>query len=548
MRSMRVARSSALFAGFGIVVIALLLGLASDLAVQQLTPVKVAFLLGGLALLIPPIVLRDSKPYWLFLLVLSMPFDITKWLGANLIDSEAIVAAYGMPASGTISFEIYLTDVVLVVMLLPWLLRLCLRKETLYFPKIGYLFIFYLGWALLVSLLNSVSLYLTAFEFARQFLYFVFFVYMVNNVKTGVQLRSVVCAVFLGLIIGAGSITLFFELGLGTETVAFAALHDNPTTSARSEGGDTGISGWAPQTLTLHSTNRIFGSMLGDREGDTQRSQGIFRHPAIAAGLCGLGLPLVLAYLFAARTNRGRFLFLCLFAWGFIGLLLTFSRAGLIGLMGGTIALVAVAGWSRLVSGRAVAAFAAIGLLATAVSLPLLVVDFDVRSQTFYMRFNMMEAAVLGYAHHPFLGVGLNNGTASMKASREELRDEGVPMPPMESADSYYLAILTEVGPVGSILFFGFFAAIVVVALRSVKEASAELKPLLAGMIGGLASLATQSLADEPLQGHAIGSTLWLFAALTIAIRHYWLAASQPLPMADEHAVKLPRATADSLA
>jgi Carbamoyltransferase C-terminus len=49
-----------------------------------------------------------------------------------------------------------------------------------------------------------------------------------------------------------------------------------------------------------------------------------------------------------------------------------------------------------------------------------LVFFFGATSETFFTRFNTMEAALLGCAQHPLLGVGLNNGTASMKASRQE--------------------------------------------------------------------------------------------------------------------------------
>ena len=57
---------------------------------------------------------------------------------------------------------------------------------------------------------------------------------------------------------------------------------------------------------------------------------------------------------------------------------------------------------------------------AMAFSLPLLVVFFGATSETLFTRFNTMEVALLGYAQHPLLGAGLNNGTASMKASRQE--------------------------------------------------------------------------------------------------------------------------------
>jgi hypothetical protein len=322
----------------------------------------------------------------------------------------------------------------------------------------------------------------------------------------------------LGFLIGAGSVIAFFKLGIGTDTLAFAGLHDQPTTNARNQTGSTQTQGWAPQHLTVHNTNNLLGSIDRAPGSDTQRSQGMFRHPAIPASLCGLILPIVLAYLLVAQNHRDRILLGVVYGWGVLALLLTFSRAGLIGFIAGTCVFFAVGGWSRLISQRLVTLFAVASFSATILSMPLLMVYFGARSETFFMRFNMMEAAVLGYAQHPLLGVGLNNGTASMKESRQELRDRGVPVTPVEPADSYYLAVVSEVGPVGTVLYFGFFAQIVIIALRAIKQVSADMKPLLVGMVAGLASLATQSLGDGPLAGHAVGGTLWLFAALIVAI------------------------------
>src|SRR5207249_11234739 len=87
MMSARHAPSAGfLFGGFGIVALGVLLGFATDVAANALTPVKGAFVLGGFALLIPTMVLKNPKAYWLFLLVLSIPFDISKWLSAGLVD------------------------------------------------------------------------------------------------------------------------------------------------------------------------------------------------------------------------------------------------------------------------------------------------------------------------------------------------------------------------------------------------------------------------------------------------------------------------------
>ncbi len=491
------------------------MALATDLALAVLTPAKFAFMLGGFALLIPTMVVKDPQAYWLFLLVLSIPFDISKWLSIGWVDSQALIDTYGEPMSATVSLEVYLTDVVLVAMLLPWLIRVCLRRTTLYFPKIGYLFLFYLAWALLASLANAQSFVLSVFELFRECVYFLSFVYFINNVSTRRQFRSVVWAIFIGLIVGAGSVIVFFERGIGTDTVAFAGLHDKPAKTHF-------------DTLTLNNNGGGLGTVDHPSESQIKRSQGMFRHPAMAAGLCGLVLPIVLAYLMAAQMNRYRILFFLVYVWGFIALLLTFSRAGFIGFMVGTLVFLMVGGRSGLISGRlAVRSGIAITLL-VAISTPLLLAYLETRSETFFMRFYMFEAAIQGYLQHPILGVGLNNSTAAMKTGRQELKDMGIPAATREPADSYYLAVLTDVGPIGSILFFGFFGKIVTIGLRSTREVSVEMKPLLVGMIAGLAALTTQCIADGPLAGHAVSGTLWLFAALIVAIRRYSQAETRP--------------------
>ena len=503
--------------GFGIVVvgIAVFAALATDVALNVLSPIKVAFLLGGIAFLIPTLILKNPKAYWLFLLVLSIPFDISKWLSSDLVDSQAIVDVYGQPASGTVSIEIYVTDVVLLAMLLPWLIQICLRQEKFYFPGIGYLFVFYLGLSLLSSLVNAILFYFSIFELIRESLYFLFFIYLINNVNTLLQFRSVIWAVVLGFTIGSSTVIVFFEQGIGTGTSIFTSLHDNAATGSKSGHGAAGHN---TQPLTLNiSSGRFFGQNE-PREGDIIRSQGMFRHPAIPASLCGLTLPLILAFLMAAKTLRARFILALTFGWGFLALLLTFSRAGLLGLMVGVVVLIAVGGWSGFLSRRVFRISAAVFLAAGVVSIPFLLIYLGARPQSFSMRFNIYDVALRAYSEHPFLGVGLNNSTAAMKEGKQLLTELGTPIPREESVDSYYLAMLMEVGPIGSLLLYLFFGKLVMIALRATRKAAAEMKPLLVGMIAGLASLATQSVGDIPTAGHSVSGLLWLFLALIVAI------------------------------
>jgi len=120
----------ALFSIFGVVTLGVLMALATDVVLSQLPPVKVAFILGGFALLIPTVVMKHPKAYWLFLLVVSIPFDISKWLSTWLVDPPSLIDLYGQPASGTTAIELYLTDLVLVVMVLPWLARVAMSLAS----------------------------------------------------------------------------------------------------------------------------------------------------------------------------------------------------------------------------------------------------------------------------------------------------------------------------------------------------------------------------------------------------------------------------------
>ncbi len=520
--SARSATSSRLFGGIGIVCIGIIAAFATNLALTSLTPAKFAFVLGGFALLIPTMVLRDPKAYWLFLLVISIPFDITKSLSIGILDTQTVVKTYGIPASATMGLDVYLTDIILATMLLPWLADVSLRRTTIFFPRVGYLFLFYLAWAFLVSLINARLFPLAVFELFREGLYFTFFVYLINNVSTRLHFRNIVWALILGLIIGAGSVILFFERGIGTDTVTFASLHDQPGPSGPTNSNRKNPMG--SDVLTVGSSEGGLGSAGSDKETQLKRSQGMFLHPAIPAGLCGLLSPIVLAYLLSAKRTRDRIILFLVYVWTFVALLLTFSRAGFIGFVASILIFFVIGGRTGFISRRLATLSSFFVTSLVVLSMPVLLVYLETRPDTFFMRFNMFGAALTAYSQHPFLGVGLNNDTAAMKESKQELREVGIPIPAAEPADSYYLAILMGVGPVGSILFFGFFGTIVMIALRASREVAVAMRPLLLGMIAGLAALATQSIADGPLAGHSVSGTLWLFAALIIAIRRYDLA------------------------
>ena len=480
-----------------ILAIGALIAAAIVSAPTLLGPAKVGFALCGMLLLIPAVLVRDPRAYGLFLLVVSIPIDVsmhtTKWLA----HPDVLFQEFGMPASGTLGVDLYLTDVVLIAMLLPWLAELWRRERELYFPSAAYIAILYFAWALIVSLLEAKSVYLAIFELSRQILYFVFFVYICNNVVTPAQFRAVLMGFFVGLVLESAAVIAFFQLGIGTETDVFSDLLYGSTAS--------------PGTLTVAQT----GSW-----SKVSRSAGTFAHPSHAAYYFEYILPTVLACLMTARHTRERIVYGFMMAAGSVGLVMTFSRSGMIGFVFSSGLFFVIARWSRLISQRVFTLCVAIVALLAVMSTPLLIEYLDFRPEAVSIRWRLIEEAKNAFLKEPFTGAGLNNSSAATEGSRAiVLTTKGSSAYRMTVVHNYYLIVLIEVGLIGFALFFGFFWQTVVNAFRYMRAAELQLRLLAAGIVSALAGVAVHNMAD-PFGGHSNLAMLWLHAGLIFAICH----------------------------
>lgn len=489
------------------VAIGVLAGLVSAIAATQIRPVLLAFAFGGVIVLISTMLVRDQRSYWLFLLVLSIPFEIGKRMSTWLVDPWMVLRDTGPPLSGTISLNLYLTDIVLFAMVLPWLVRLCLRRERFYFPKIGYIFLLYLSWSLIVSLIRSKTMYLSLFEWCREVLYFLLFIYIINNVETRAHLRTVVAALLLGLAIGAAAVITLYSLDIGTEFNLFSGIY--ATKAVPSD---------------LSSSGELYAEGAG-LDKHNKRSAGLFEAPGLAAYHLEFTLPFVLACLMMAVRRWHRILFASLYGAGCTALYLTFSRSGLVGFLAALPAFFVVARWSGLISRRIFAPLVFVFVALLAVSTPLIVWTIEVRLQTASYRLQLLQTSFEMYLDTPVLGASygaaLEGGQGHQKyAGRQKILLRGF--------HNHYLAMLTMVGPIGFVLFFGFFWRIAVTAWRVMRPAEAEMKLVLVGAMGAFASIAVHNLGDG-FGGHANSALLWLYAGLIIAIARQ-VQAERPLP------------------
>jgi len=486
-------------AASGIAVIGVLVALATVLALSVVSPVLFALALVGLALSLPTFVVQDRRAYWLFLFVLSVPADIMKRTTTWIVDWTVLLREYGLPPMETVSLDIYATDVVLFAMLLPWVARLCLRRDRLYFPKIGYIAVLYFTYTLADSL-GAVSFYLAIFEWCREVLYFISFVYLVNNVSTQSQLRAIVLALLVGLVIESGAVITLFHLNIGTETPIFAQLYNQDPGRVKEAGEGPGRTHYAAES---------------GAEAHVKRSAGTFGHPVLAAYYMEFILPIALGCLVIARSTRDRMLFGTILALGWVALYLTFSRAGLLGCVCGVPVFFALARWSRLISHRAFASSVVMFVLCGVLSAPLAIASLWYRPESAYFRLELLNAGLNAFWQRPFFGAGMNNGSAILEGARK-LVDGGREVM-FYKLHNHYLVVLVEDGFVGFLLFFTFFWQIVMTALRSMKAADSEVKLVLVGIVAALASVAIHNFGD-PFQCHVNSAMLWLYAGVAVAI------------------------------
>lgn len=484
-----------LFGIGGVVVIGIVVALGTVLALSFIGPMKVAFVFGGLVLLLPAFAVRDPTAYGLFLLVFSIPIDIsthtTKWLA----DPQVLLEQYGAPSSGISSVDIYLTDVVLIAILLPWLADLCRRRRSLYFPKTGYVFLLYLAWALIVSLMEATSLYLSICQWIREILYFIFFVYVINNVVTPAQFRAVVLALFAGLVIESGAVITFFNLGIGTEFNFFNDLLYGANSRAET-----------PLTVAESGAWK-----------HVARSAGTFKHPSQAAYYFEYILPIVLGCLMAARRARDRILFGTVLGIGCVALLLTFSRSGILGFLVMSAVFFSVAWWSRLISRQMFECCAFVAVMFVALNTPLLIGYLDTRPDAGSFRWKLIKPSVDAFLERPIWGAGLNNSSAVTEGSRSiVLTPTGHSNYQLTVVHNHYLIVLVDVGIVGFLLFFAFFWQTIVTALRHMRAAGTGSKLLLVGIVSALGGIAIHNFGD-PFGGHPTRAMLWLYAGLIFA-------------------------------
>ena len=468
-----------------------------------LRPLSLGVLLAALLALVPALLVRDARLYWLTLFIVALQFDVEK----TVIDGVAVLNALRLDGRPWVFVpSIRLSDLPFAVLLALWLKDLWLRRTRLAVPSGVWLAGGFLVWAVF-SLAGAPSRYLGAIELFRQAKFILVFLYVANAIDSDRALRRVWAAVLV-IVLLQGAVTIFRfafdfydpffgELFGRTEIAELPesrVTEDNYLLDPRAEGG---LGGW-------------------------RNSFGTSRSGATTSQLLLLGLPLAALACTRNAVFRRRLGCVLVLAVGLVGFVLTFSRSSW---MGGVVAGL-VGYWLAVRRGYLSARTAIMLGLVLTVTVVGIVPNYMAyvtrRLVNVEVRLEQYQTARAMLTRHPVLGVGLNNsmvnareyGRFSFALSDVHNRTYEAPI------HSFYLALLAEVGVIGFVLYSSSLLVSVRRAWRlswpsgNPVDAFSAMAALL-GLVALGAGVLTNPMFDDGVQTLA-----WLYAGIIASLDH----------------------------
>ena len=481
----------------GPALVAVLIGLGGGLGVMTALvlfatkPMVVALPIAGLLLVMPTFVIRDKPMYWLGVFLFALQFEIQKNLNDGLAVRDQLNIDYTL---WHFTFQVHATDVILTVLLFYWYMDTVRRAQRPYFPRAGWLLIGFLGFCAM-SLVAAPWPYLGLVEIWRQLKFFLVFLYIANNVNSKAQLR-LIAIMAVAILAIQGAVTLFrYETGW-MQHLAFGDARQDED--------------WMIQYLSV-DRNDI---------GEQLRAFGTLGSPGSTLRLCLLVIPFTL--LLSMRNPmfpNYRLLFLGVAAFSMGSLLLTFTRAYYLTTPIQVAAAVLVGIRHRYLSRMEVLLLSVLGLIAVGAAAPKVYEQMSVRQDSVTVRLQQYKATFDMIVDNPVFGVGLNNGTGMKERYVNVTFNEydADTQFYLEPTHNLYLSLASEIGLIGTVLYFTFFAIVIARIWRVSNATDPDLRFFANALLVAFAGLIVNSLYD-PMHEDAVMTMLWVYCGLAFAL------------------------------
>jgi putative inorganic carbon (HCO3(-)) transporter len=464
------------------------IGIVVSVGLYATKTAYVAVLPVALAMVLPVFVIKNARMYWFAVFLLSLQLEIVK----NLNDGRAVVQELKINYTiWAFTFQITLTDLVLLVLLAFLLNDILFRRKALRVPSIFWLAVAYVGIALL-STIGATSPYLGFVQISQEIKYLIAFLFAVNCLDTKGAVRVLVLVGVVILVTQAGMTLLRYYTGYITPLIPSGSVDLSEMTK-------------------YLEVDRTAG-------GSAVRGYGTLNSPGSTTRLCMMVIPFALLLCVRNVMFRMPLVFAVLTCFGLVGLVFTFTRVYFIvaAFQCGLAFLLMIR--DRMLKRREIVLIVMAGLAGIAAISPKIYEQFTVRSDSATVRFSQYEAAFRMILDHPVLGVGLNNSTGdkpkyvNITYNQHDSNTQFY----LEPTHNMYLSLASEIGIIGAILFFGFFTRIAVLAWRQSRDSpDPEIRWIATALFMTFVSVAVSGLMD-PFQEHATLYLLWIYAGITL--------------------------------
>jgi len=379
------------------------------------------------------------------------------------------------------TLQIWVSQLPLMVLLFLWLVDIALKKKKIQFTPIDILVLMFIGWST-VSLFQSSRLELSGSQLLRMIMFYFVYLYIVNNLGHTQKLVFATKVLLIGF--------LFQSL--------FAIAQY-----------------WLHLPFHMSEGSMVFtGALRSEFEvGEVYRVQGTLGWPNTFGLYIAMMLPLSLSVFLTRALARGKIAFIS-FCFGFVALLVTFSRGAWIGAFFGAL-LVAYLLHRRGLIRVKVAPIALVAFVLVFFS-TLMVGDEVYRrvtrtpAATSTIRIKLMKVAWEMIKAHPVTGVGLNTFTEVMR----DYDKTGVSSYFPEPVHNYFLLIAAETGVVGLVLFVAIVGLSTISAASCFRCSSTIAPALTIGAVGSLFAAMGANMVDTTLSFYTTGLLFWVLLGL----------------------------------
>lgn len=443
----------------------------------------------GLAVGVFSLMAKNTKTYWMAIFALVLPLEIKKLMISSDYVRE-MAQVHGIPLGELPGPVIYLSDLPFLVLMVYWLIEIIYRKQKVFFPKSNWMALAFLAWASL-SLIKAPVLSYGIFDLLRTFKFYLLYLYFANNIRSKKEVKTLINFFLIGVIL-QGLLCLYQYISQDISHI-FGNIF-----------GQQDL--YTPEAIKKY--RELFAVVPGT---ELKRASGTVGPINAQAQYFEFLLPVAFLLWFTSVKFRNKAFNLSALVVGLLGLIVTFSRGGMVGIIIGMLAVLLLARGYKLISDKRFFITLVIGLFIGITLIPMLSKFIMTRPEAFTARFHLNKVGLDMIKAHPFLGVGLNN---HLVVAPEYDPDTYIfPTP----THNHYLLVASEVGIPGLVFFLGFLVLSCIMALKAARLDNLYLASIAIGIIGAFISISVHNLVDH-LSYHTNLTLLWFYAGLAAAL------------------------------